>query len=179
VGSHRRRGLRQLWHGSTSQELLRAATLSVLCVPAERWPSRSSAPPRVRRVLVPTDLSELGNRAIPYAYSSLPEGGVVHLLHIAQDAHELTHHASITGRLLALVPSEAEELGIETRVEVLPHSPVGETIYQAAERNGVDLICMSSHGYSGLHGALTSSIAQELMGRSRRPLLVIRAPASS
>ena len=38
----------------------------------------------LRRVLVPTDFSEAGLTAIPYAYAVTARGGTVHLLHVVE-----------------------------------------------------------------------------------------------
>jgi nucleotide-binding universal stress UspA family protein len=51
-----------------------------------------------------------------------------------------------------------------------------EQIEQAIERLGVDAICLSSHGRSGVSKVLAGSVAQTVMEGSRHPLVVIRPP---
>ncbi|WP_269744534.1 universal stress protein [Stigmatella aurantiaca] len=51
-------------------------------------------------------------------------------------------------------------------------------IAQAAERHGADLICMGTHGRTGLARAVMGSVAQAVMARSDRPVLMVRNPAS-
>jgi nucleotide-binding universal stress UspA family protein len=141
-------------------------------------------------VLVTTDFSKLGNRAIPYAYSTLRRGGQVCILHVAKStdgsgakaqAHEIKHserNDRLSAQLQALIPSEAEARGIGSQVEVVEHSNVATAICQAAERLGADLICMSSQGRSGLARTLLGSVTQAVMARSQRPVLVIRPSES-
>jgi len=45
---------------------------------------------------------------------------------------------------------------------------------QAAERLRVDAISLGSHGRGGLARALLGSVAEEVVRRSTRPVLVVR-----
>ena len=76
--------------------------------------------------------------------------------------------------LRALVPAEAEKLGITTHVSVIDGGKAAETIMQAAERLNVDAISLASHGRGGLARALLGSVAEEVVRRSTRPVLVVR-----
>jgi nucleotide-binding universal stress UspA family protein len=60
--------------------VLHDAPTSVLCVPVSAAMMRTI--PHMRRVLAPTDLSELGSTAVRHAYSLAPAGGTVYLLHV-------------------------------------------------------------------------------------------------
>ena len=82
---------------------------------------------------------------------------------------------SIT-RLNALIPNEAAARGIETHVEVVAGHEVAAVISALAERVGADLICMGSHGRTGLSKVLFGSVAQGVLTRSARPVLLIRPP---
>jgi nucleotide-binding universal stress UspA family protein len=190
VGTHQRKGLRRLWHGSVSHGVLHMAGCSVACIPAPQRTQQVGEPvPDLRSVLVATDLSELSNRAVPYAYSVLPAGGMVHLVHVAEGTGAPRAEASsaapgeeppvseeheLNRALLGLVPEDAARRGIVTRTSVVEGSDVAEAICQAAERAGADLICMGSHGRSGIVRALTGSVAQAVLARSRRPVLIVR-----
>ncbi len=199
VGTHQRTGASLLWHGSVALAILHSARMAVACVPAPAGAERElAALPQIQRVLVPTDLSELGDHAVPYAYSVLHAGGVVHLLHVIEP-HTLpnplyAHYVAgrmptaeernrqrdeIAARLRALIPNDAAAGGIETQVEIAESLEVGETIRATAERLSADLICMSSHGRSGISRAIAGSVAQAVMTESRRPLLVVRPPRDS
>lgn len=194
AGSHQYRGFERLWHSSVSRGLLSNASMSVAVVPfVSGKPRQISLPPPVTRVLVATDLSELANAAIPQAYSLLHGGGTVHLLHVLHGRVQVRglfdeqradrrvmkdpKAAACAQELRALVPVQAEAQGIFTEVRVVKGNDVATSICQHAERLSVDIICLGSHGRSGLSGALSGSVAREVMARSRRPVLVIPQPA--
>lgn len=195
VGSHQYRGFERLWHTSVSRGLLHGATMSVAVVPLSTREKRGTdmAPP-VRRVLVTTDFSDLANLAIPHAYSLLRGGGTLYLVSVvhpgalprgeylrgAKTPQSAMQHKklieSCLAKLRGLIPTEAVAAGIETKVEVVEHDEVAAAISQAAERFGVDVICLGTHGGSGLSKALLGSVAQAVMGQSHRPILVVRPP---
>lgn len=191
TGTHQRDRLGQLWHGSVSRGILHAAAMNVVCVPRAR---RAEAPPlpRVASVLAATDFSELGDRAVPFAYAVAPAGATVHLVHVVErpEADETWYaHSRPTSlaanrppeagetdpakQLQALVPAEAAARGIETRIHVIEARTAGAAIAMAGWRLGVDLICVGSHGRSGLAAALLGSVAQAVIARSGRPVLVV------
>jgi nucleotide-binding universal stress UspA family protein len=191
VGAHQRHGLARILNGSVAERIARYAVRTpVVCVPrieSERASaSRPPAMPTILTVLAPTDLSELGNAAVPYAYALVrATGGVVELCHVHEHrlptpayAYDERHHltasarADLVAELRALVPPEAEQLGITTHVSVIDGGKVAETIVQAGERLNVDAISLASHGRGGLARALLGSVAEEVVRRSPRPVLV-------
>ncbi|MDB6039807.1 MAG: Universal stress protein [Verrucomicrobiales bacterium] len=82
IGSHQREGLSRIRLGSVSRTLLHHSSTSIAVVPLARASHNAAPIPEFKSVLVTTDLSELGNQAIPYAFSALSHGGMVCLLHI-------------------------------------------------------------------------------------------------
>ncbi len=139
-------------------------------------------------MLAPTDLSEIGNAAIPHAYALLrATGGVVELCHVHEhglpypayafdETHRLTPAAreALVNALRALIPAEADALGITTHISVIDGGKAAETIVQAAERLKVDAISLASHGRSGLARAVLGSVAEAVVHHSARPVLVVR-----
>jgi nucleotide-binding universal stress UspA family protein len=187
VGTNQRHGLARL--GSVSRAVLHHSPVNVACIPiAAAGPADRGSIPRFQRVLVTTDLSKLGNRAIPFAYSALRRGGLVCILHVVKASGRGGEHAQapeakhserndrLSSQLQALIPAGAEPLGIKSQVEVVKHSNVATAICQAAERFGADVICIGSHGRSGLSKAILGSVAQDVMARSQRPVLVVGPP---
>lgn len=75
---------------------------------------------------------------------------------------------------LSGVEGEFRAKGISSRstVEV---GTVVSTIIDLAEKEGVDLIAMASHGRSGLSHVFYGSVAAGVLNRVRRPLLLVRA----
>lgn len=177
VGTHQRRALGKLW--SVSHHALRLAPMSVACVPAGAAPPTARAPlPRVRRVLASTDFSPLGNRALPYAFALVEPGGEVFLLHVAEEVLTPEMERGLAHSLRELVPEEARRQGKRAHPLVLSKdtAEVATRIVQAAERYDVDLVCLGSHGRTGVTGVLLGSVARAVMGQVHRPLLVVRPP---
>jgi nucleotide-binding universal stress UspA family protein len=197
VGSRQYDGVQRLWNRSISRDLLARSTASVAIVPLAAVKGRPVKLPIVRHVLVATDFSDLGNTAIPHAYSLVRGGGLVTLMHVVAPPPDLVLKSRAAGkpereagaradaneardvaaRLRALVPAEALDPGVLTQTRVVANRQVGLTIAQAAERLGVDVVCFASHGRSGLTKLLFGSVAQDVIAHVRRPVFVVRAPA--
>jgi nucleotide-binding universal stress UspA family protein len=195
VGSRRRSGLARFRHDPVAQGLLRTARTAVACIPTRPRPAKELPLPKLRRVLAPTDFSEVGNHALRYAYALLPNGGTVHLVHVVEEealpnplyAHytpgrrptpeeRAAQEKDLEASLWQLVPEEAESRGIETCIEILQGVPPAEAIRAVAERLGVDAICMGTHGRTGLSSLVAGSVARKVAATTSRPLFLIRPP---
>jgi nucleotide-binding universal stress UspA family protein len=178
VGTHHLRGPARLW--SVSSGVLHLGRMSVATVPTS--PGTLLGPeglPEVKRVLVATDLSEASGWAVTFAYALLGRrGGDVHLLHVVpaieREQDRAAADAELVRRLRALAPAAAEREGITTHAEVT-HGPTVAEICTAAERLGVDVVCLGSRGRSGI-SALLGSVVAAVLRESSRPVLVVRPP---
>ena len=65
------------------------------------------------------------------------------------------------------------EKGIESQVRVV-HGPVAWAIINSAEREGADLIAITSHGRSGLSRVYYGSVAAGILNHVDKPLLITR-----
>lgn len=191
VGCHDQSTLDRLWEGSVSRHALRAASMAVACVPAPAEPVAARETPSFRHVLAATDFSEIGNGAVPMAYSALARGGTVHLVHVLKATHSrtdsydlfvpradptLSEAANAAGaRLRELVPRDASGKTASTQVHVVEAPDPALAICQAAERLDVDLICLGTHGRTGATKALLGSVAMGVIDGTRRPVLLARA----
>ena len=175
VGTHQRRALGKLW--SVSHHALRLAKMSVTSVPVEVAARGSAAPiPALTSVLVATDFSDAANRAIPYAFSLLPNGGTVHVVTVADNPRQaIEQERDLRQRLHQLLPRDADAQGRKVLVEVLSGQDVATALLKAAERLSADVICVGTHGRGGLKTVM-GSVAKEVMARADRPVLVIRPP---
>lgn len=173
VGSHHRRALGKMW--SVSYHALRLARMSVACVSSHAVPTGVDAPlPSFRDVLVATDFSETGNRAVAHAFGLVAPGGTVHLLHVAEAGQPVE---TAQRKLEALVPREAEVTGRHARVEVITdNKDVVTALAQAAERLAVDALVLGTHGRTGLKRAVLGSVTQAVLARTERPVLLVRPP---
>lgn len=193
TGAHQHRGLARIWHQSTSRSLLADAPTSVLVVPSQARSLARSVIPPLSRVLVTTDLSPLGNQAIPAACALLSRGGVLRILHVAApvegafsflrgrsrrpvlspgEHHQLVQHAR--RKLGSLIPAEALQRHITHEVVVVVSGDVAETIDQQARQFGAHVICLASHGQGAALSVLFGSVAQQVIAQSTRPVHVVR-----
>jgi nucleotide-binding universal stress UspA family protein len=195
VGTHGRTAGQRLLHGSVSLDLLRHSAANVLVVPTDAAPALARAPGSPQRVLVATDLSPQGNRAVAMAFPLLPADCRVRLLTVV---HPLRMPTAPFGRAIddpemqqrfevwreqcrrdleALVPTDAAVRRVSVEVEVHTHDDPAEAIRQCAERIDADLICMGTAGRTGLAATLMGSVAQAVLRHGHRPVLMIPASA--
>ncbi len=179
IGTAQRRGT---WSaGSTALGIVRVSQVPVLCIPAALAEAPAVAGKDrlapLAHVLAPTDLSDVGNGAVPQAYRLLRAGGgVVELLHV----HDTTRHpltpeqqVAVERQLRALIPQDAERRGIRTRISLVEHAIPAEAILQASERLGVDTVVMASHGRGGIARAVLGSVTDAVVRASSRPVFVV------
>jgi nucleotide-binding universal stress UspA family protein len=193
VGTNQHHGLSRLWHRSTSRALLNDAPMSVACVPVAGHPPVPTNVPVLSRVLVTTDFSPVGNRAVVAACALLPNGGRLRLFHaLTQQQSPMTalfgggkrptlspgeHRRllqSARKKLGALVPAAALQHGVTVEVVVEPVTHVAAAILRQAEQFGAHVICLSSHGRTGLAGAVFGSVAADVVAQSHRPVHLVR-----
>ncbi len=186
VGTHHRHGWSRLRFGSVSRNVLHHAPISVAVVPPPGERSRRSIP-KLERVLVATDFSELGNSAVPYGGAIVRPGGTLRILHVMEPASATPEekeprpekdNPKLRLQLRALVPPEAQNR-FRIEPEIVESGDPAVAIRQAAERFNADVICLGSHGRSGLAKTILGSVAQAVMTASSRPVLVIREEDSN
>lgn len=91
--------------------------------------------------------------------------------------YDPTEAERITGEAKAYLDAKAAELqarGIAVKA-CTESGPVVAVILDVAEREGVDLIAMASHGRTGLGRVFYGSVAEGILHKADRPLLLIRA----
>jgi nucleotide-binding universal stress UspA family protein len=185
VGSHQRHGVERFWHTSISRAVVSHAPVNVIVVPiaeaAMVTPVSTSSP----HIMVTTDLTAVGNKAVKHAFATAPQGGIVKLLHVispnepASADQKQTEMGTINlpqeraDQLRELVPSDAVDHGIKTEVTVLEDSDPASAICREAERFGADVICLASHQRSKLAQTMIGSVAGEVIRRTNRPVLVV------
>lgn len=182
VGTHRRHGWGRLRFGSVARTVLHHATVTVAVVPPAEDQKRAIAP-KLDRVLVATDFSDLGNKAVPYGCAILRRGGTLKLIHIIEPAGAPASdknkprpekgNPKLLAQIRSLVPPDTEER-FDIEGEIIENTDAAEAIAQEAERFGADAICIGSHGRTGLAKTFLGSVAQGVMAKSKRPVLVVR-----
>ena len=167
VGTGQKTGLGRL--GSVSSVVVQDAPESVVCVPPQAVVITQKVPV-IDQALVATDLSQFANRAVPYAFALTQRGGLVHILHVVKEDAEIDEPALIA-QLEALAPAGATH---NVRAHIVRGDDAASAMAQCAARFGVDVICIASHGRSGISRALVGSVADRLLRATRLPVLVLR-----
>jgi nucleotide-binding universal stress UspA family protein len=169
IGTSQKTGLGRL--GEVSSVVVHDATQAVVCIPPAAAIATATIP-MLRAALVATDLSAFANRAVPYAFALTPLGGDVHVVHVVSERDaETSDEAELQRALAALTPHGAKQT---VHVHITHGDDPATVIAQTAARLGVDVICIASHGRSGITRALVGSVADKLLRASRLPVLVLR-----
>ena len=138
------------------------------------------------RILVPTDGSADGRRAVEHALAlAAVHDAAVHALYVVDAAsYAGTGMEAGWAGIDDMLRSEAEEAvaevesmaaAHETAVEtaVVEGSP-GQTIVDYATETDCDLVVMGTHGRGGIDRLLLGSVAERVVRRSPVPVLTVR-----
>jgi universal stress protein A len=140
-----------------------------------------------KRILVPTDYSELSLAALEYATTfSQMFRAQIFMLHtldtipvLPLDAVDLTTETVIyeteknaRNDLHTFVTSRVGE--IPNLVEVVRKGVAADEIVKFAKEESIDLIVMATHGRSGLAHVLLGSVAEKVIQRSQVPVLTVK-----
>jgi nucleotide-binding universal stress UspA family protein len=148
----------------------------------------------MKTILVPLDGSVLAEQVLPHVQLLAPLlSARVHLLHVVSEADRyhllfddprgvgegepapsswdvLRQNAEI---YLAEQTEKLRDAGLEASFMVrLGSAP--EMIIETAERRGIQLIAMATHGYSGLRRWVLGSVTDKVLHAATTPLLIVR-----
>jgi nucleotide-binding universal stress UspA family protein len=149
--------------------------------------------PEIKKVLFPTDFSELANHALPYSIKMAKifdaELVMLHAVTLYEhDPNDPQHHFPSLKAYCAEVSKLADsdfqvciesigDTGVPVRKEVVqgisPHAAILEFI---KDEGDFGLIVMSTHGRSGLSHVLLGSVAENVIRYSPCPVLVVKQP---
>jgi nucleotide-binding universal stress UspA family protein len=136
----------------------------------------------LKTILVPLDGSMLAEQALQPACSVAREADAALVLVRAVPFYALTHEDQIAEidtlqeaqRYLRGVQQRLAAEGLTAAIAILPGDPVAAILFAAYERQA-DLICMSTHGATGLRHALVGSVAEAVLRLTPIPLLLVHA----
>jgi len=143
--------------------------------------------PKFKKIIASTDLSQLSLVGVRYAMElGRDQGAVVILYHVIDSEGEWFRGRDDLNPAGALMPQQKQRLvefimencadlvgKVEARQMVdlgVPHKKIVET----AEKEGADLIVISTHGRTGLDQFMVGSVAQRVVARAPCPVLSIR-----
>jgi nucleotide-binding universal stress UspA family protein len=147
--------------------------------------------PEIKKVLFTTDFSELSNHALPYAikmakiynaelimlhaitiYDNDPNDPDYHFPYLQTYCEQATKSADDRFQVCY---EKAGDSGVKIRKALVqgisPHAAILEFIEQEGD---IGLICMSTHGRSGLKHVLLGSVTENVIRYSTCPVLVVK-----
>jgi nucleotide-binding universal stress UspA family protein len=167
--------------GSNTNKVLRMANAPVLAVRHKKGDKID-----IKKILVPTDLSELTSISLDFAIDIANRfNSTIYLLHTLELHHsyEISTSKIIEElRVLALkelrsylnkIPKEKTK-GINIQEMVTLYLRAWFGIVNFAEENGIDLIIMTTHGRTGLVRFMLGSTAEKVISESPCPVLTIK-----
>ena len=141
------------------------------------------------KILVPVDFSPSSRAALESAADLAQHfGAAIHLVHVipmfpattlpdfipeSQFIEETTKEAE---RHFAAVVKDLTGKGIKVSSSVEVGDDVASSILEAAERESVDMVVISTHGLTGWHPLVFGSIAEKVMKLVSCPVLLLRTP---
>lgn len=185
MSSHGYSGVALWVWGSVTDGVLRRASCPVLAI-------RSGDP--IRKILVPLDGSELSERVLEPAFAlAASQNAEVTLLRIVRDINLETmrylegHEHGLGFRMqeetidkaagyLSRVNAAHSHSDLKARMAIRS-GPVASMILEYAELYHIDLIAMSTHGWTGRRLWAYGSVTEKVLHGSRRSMLIVRPAA--
>ncbi|MVS99447.1 universal stress protein [Devosia marina] len=147
-----------------------------------------------KNLLIATDGSELGDKALDAALDLARQNGASLIILTATDpvatgigsggfgtidagpilARLEEAYATEAADLLAAARHKAQEAGIAAETLHLPRHRPADGILETVSEKGCDLIVMGSHGRRGLNRLLLGSQAAEVLARAAVPVLIVK-----
>lgn len=128
-----------------------------------------------KRLLVPLDGSELAERALPYAEAIAKTRGSEVLLFTVSIAFAEQLDRPMKA-YLELKAKELQSQGIKASSAV-SYGNVPDEIVGFADKNNIDLIVISTHGYSGIKRWVLGSVARKVLYGTGIPVLLVKSKA--
>lgn len=188
LGTHGRRGASRIVLGSVAEEVVRHAPQPVLTVRGTSADAGLPPPRPIDQILVPVDFSDNAREALMYAreWARLYDADI-EVLHVVE---EDLHPAFYVGGVSSIYDVEPE---LEEKVKatlndfvtdtigstdgVNTHMRTGSassTIVEFAGEQDVDLVCLSTHGRTGLERFLLGSVAEKVVRYVDCPVLTVK-----
>lgn len=174
AGTHGRTGIRRLILGSSVEEICRVATCPVLTVGPDVAVGTDH---EIKRILVPSDMSEESTRSIPYVVQlAKATGAAVTVLHIMpEDAATNPDAKTLAEPVRRSLLHSYEPLFGDVKPEfVIEFGDTVETILTYARRNKADLIALGIRSAFLPGFQLRSSVAYRVISAAHCPVLTCR-----
>ena len=146
----------------------------------------------LKKILFPTDFSDLSVHALNYARTFAETyAAELHVLHVVDDAYQYWMPMGPGGvptgppieELVSLADKELTKFKAahlaDVKSNVMLATSAGRPymeIISYAKTKSIDMIVLGTHGRSGLRHALLGSVAEKVVRKSPCPVLTIRHP---
>jgi nucleotide-binding universal stress UspA family protein len=148
-----------------------------------------------RHILIPTDGSELADRAVtnglslakavgakvtviivqePFDWLSIPESRASQRQALENLARHKEHVEQHAASVLTRAADAAKQAGVPCETVQAENPRPYEAIIAAASERNCDLIVMSSHGRGGLSAVVLGSVTNKVLTHTKIPVLVYR-----
>jgi nucleotide-binding universal stress UspA family protein len=187
--SHGYTGMKRAVRGSIADTLLHKTSVPLLVMHPTLADEDASPRSRFAHLLVPLDGSSLAEHILePVRDVAEATGAHVTLLRVIVsptvlgprlkpiDPAQLEPDAGVVRSYLTEVADALRGGGLEVSVQVAEGTSPAPVIADVADELEADLIAIATHGFGGLKRTLFGSTADQLLHKSRLPLLMMRPP---
>jgi nucleotide-binding universal stress UspA family protein len=142
--------------------------------------------PKLKKILAPTDFSELSKLGLRHALEiAREESAEVLVYHVIDFSGDWTNRQpeftpyrdmlEISRQALNrfLAKNFAEYINLVEVRQVVEFGAPYQNIVDKASSEGVDMIVMSTHGRTGIDNLLLGSVAQKVVARAPCPVLIV------
>lgn len=157
---------KQLHLGSTTEKVVRHATVPVLVVAESR---------RISKILVPVDGSRASEKALRYAVDLAKKmGAKITLLHVQESGLSRVRPEVTKGIGNAILSKAAGKVKDVEFDKMLKSGSPGTVVAQTADQENYDLIVMSDKGHSGARRFLFGSVSSHVLHYANRAVLIVK-----
>ena len=188
ISTHGRSGMGRFWLGSVTDQLMQRLEVPVIAV--RPGPTGQAPPVRAQRILVALDGSPFAEtileEALNFGRIYRAEYDLVSVVEppvplmdlapgVAMDTVEIELRlVQRAERYLARVVANLCREGQIARAHVVKGARVHQTLLDQADRLGVDLIAIATHGLGGLKRLALGSVTDKVVRESTQPVLILR-----
>ncbi|MFA9517303.1 universal stress protein [Halopenitus sp. H-Gu1] len=175
MGTHSRGRLSRFLRESVAEQVAQAASVPVLTVRSREM----DASPEIRDILVAIDGSESARHARAYAVSLANTfDATVHGLYVIESRFGNSGAIrDLLERESKSVLQEAKANAAQAGLDLVPATREGKPereIVKYADKQGIDLIVLGTHGRTGLDRFVMGSVATSVVRNADQPVLTVR-----
>jgi nucleotide-binding universal stress UspA family protein len=192
LSSHGRSGLSQWGISSVTQKIIFSAPTSVLIIRAHQPALSELVEGQYKRIMVPLDGSRRAENVLPMVtLLARFHKSWIHVVHVvkmpemarqmplAREDMELSERIVSRNREEAIRYLDQVRLqspldGIDVQTHLLTSDNAAAALHELAEKEGIDMVALSAHGYSGYNQWPYGGMVNNFVLYSKVPLLIVQ-----